>query len=53
MPFRNLELLNFKNKKLEQKLEAAGVSVTKRLQVGATIGCHIGPGAYGLIFVTK
>lgn len=39
--------------KLEQKLEAAGISVTKRLQVGATIGCHIGPGAYGLIFVTK
>lgn len=39
--------------KLEQKLEASGVSVTKRLQVGATIGCHIGPGAYGLIFVTK
>ena len=39
--------------KLEQKLEAAGISVTKRLQVGATIGCHIGPGAYGLVFVTK
>lgn len=39
--------------KLEQKLEAAGVSVTKRLQVGATIGSHVGPGAYGLIFVTK
>ena len=39
--------------KLEQKLEAAGVSVTKRLQIGATIGCHVGPGAYGLIFVTK
>lgn len=39
--------------KLEQKLEAAGVSVTKRLQIGATIGSHIGPGAYGLIFVEK
>lgn len=39
--------------KLEQKLEAAGVSVTKRLQIGATIGSHVGPGAYGLIFVTK
>lgn len=39
--------------KLEQKLETAGISVTKRLQIGATIGCHIGPGAYGLIFVTK
>lgn len=39
--------------KLEQKLETAGISVTKRLQIGATIGCHIGPGAYGLIFVEK
>ena len=39
--------------KLEQKLETSGVSITKRLQVGATIGSHIGPGAYGLIFVAK
>lgn len=39
--------------KLEEKLHASGVSITKRLQIGATIGCHIGPGAYGLIFVQK
>lgn len=39
--------------KLEEKLQASGVSITKRLQIGATIGCHIGPGAYGLIFVQK
>jgi len=39
--------------KLEEKLTAAGIHVTKRLQIGSTIGCHIGPGAYGLIFVTK
>lgn len=39
--------------KLEQKLGKEGVRVTKRLQVGSTIGCHIGPGAYGVIFVTK
>lgn len=39
--------------KLEEKLAAAGVHVTKRLQIGATIGCHVGPGAYGAIFVTK
>ncbi|MBQ6811724.1 MAG: DegV family protein [Agathobacter sp.] len=39
--------------KLEQKLETSGVSITKRLQVGATIGSHIGPGAYGLIFVAQ
>lgn len=39
--------------KLEQKLGKEGVSVTKRLQLGPTIGCHVGPGAYGVIFVTK
>lgn len=39
--------------KLEQKLGKEGVRVTKRLQVGSTIGCHIGPGAYGVIFVAK
>ena len=39
--------------KLEQKLGKEGVRVTKRLQLGPTIGCHIGPGAYGVIFVTK
>lgn len=39
--------------KLEEKLALCGVDVTKRLQIGPTIGCHIGPGAYGIIFVTK
>lgn len=39
--------------KFEQKLGKEGVRVTKRLQLGSTIGCHIGPGAYGVIFVTK
>ncbi len=39
--------------KLERKLGECGVRVTKRLQIGATIGCHVGPGAYGVIFVTK
>ena len=39
--------------KLKAKLEKEGVSVTKQLQIGATIGAHIGPGAFGLIFVTK
>ena len=39
--------------KLEQKLGKEGVRVTKRLQIGSTIGCHIGPGAYGVISVTK
>lgn len=39
--------------KLEIKLGQAGVRVTKRLQIGPTIGCHVGPGAYGVVFVTK
>ena len=39
--------------KLEQKLGKEGVRVTKRLQIGPTIGCHVGPGAYGVVFVTK
>ena len=39
--------------KLEQKLGKEGIRVTKRLQIGSTIGCHVGPGAYGVIFVTK
>lgn len=39
--------------KLEEKLATAGISTTKRLRIGSTIGAHIGPGAYGLIFMTK
>ena len=39
--------------KFELKLGKEGIRVTKRLQIGATIGSHIGPGAYGVIFVTK
>lgn len=39
--------------KLEEKLEATGIHVTERLQIGATIGVHVGPGAYGVIFIKK
>lgn len=39
--------------KLEDKLAKAGYSVTERRQIGSTIGCHVGPGAFGIIFVTK
>ncbi len=38
--------------KLEQKLAAAGFSVARRLQVGPTVGAHIGPEACGVLFVT-
>lgn len=39
--------------KLEGKLTDNGFSVDSRLQVGPTIGTHIGPGAFGIVFVTK
>lgn len=39
--------------KLEEKLAAAGINVAERLQIGATIGVHVGPGAYGVIFIKK
>ena len=37
----------------EKKLEAAGYSFKERVQLGATIGTHVGPGVFGMIFVTK
>ena len=37
----------------EKKLEAAGYQYTERVQVGATIGTHVGPGVFGMIFVQK
>ena len=53
-PIYSLYSLGEENtEKLEQKLGKEGIRVTKRLQIGATIGCHIGPGAYGVVFVTK
>lgn len=39
--------------KLEEKLTAEGISLAQRVQIGATIGSHIGPGAFGLIYVQK
>ena len=39
--------------KLEKKLAENGFSLDRRLQIGSTIGTHIGPGACGIIFVTK
>lgn len=39
--------------KLEEKLEQAGFCVAGRRQVGPTIGAHIGPNVYGVMFVTK
>lgn len=37
----------------ENKLALQNYAITDRLQIGATIGSHIGPEAFGIIFVTK
>lgn len=39
--------------KLEEKLSAEGYNVSARLQLGSTIGAHVGPGAFGLIYVEQ
>lgn len=38
---------------LEAALTAAGIPITGRMQVGPTIGAHVGPGVYGIMFVEK
>ena len=37
--------------RLEEKLTALGRSVADRLQLGAAIGAHAGPGVYGVLYV--
>lgn len=37
--------------KLEDRLKKEGFAVGERLQVGSTIGTHVGPGVYGVFFV--
>ena len=39
--------------KLEEKLAKANVNVAGRQQIGATVGAHVGPGAFGMVFVEK
>lgn len=39
--------------KLEQKLEAMGIHCDECLQLGASIGTHVGPGAFGVVYVEK
>lgn len=39
--------------KFEEKLREANIVPAKRLQIGSTIGTHIGPEAFGLIYVIK
>lgn len=39
--------------RLQEKLEKAGYNISGQLQVGPTIGSHIGPEAFGVIFVSR
>ena len=39
--------------KLESKMKEQGLRFDCRMQVGSTIGAHIGPNAFGLMFVEK
>lgn len=41
------------SEKLEDALAKKGIAVTQRQQVGPTVGAHLGPGLYGVIFVSK
>ncbi|MFR8548391.1 MAG: DegV family protein [Lachnospiraceae bacterium] len=41
------------SERFEQKLVKTGISIAGRMQIGATIGTHIGPGAFGLAFVAN
>lgn len=41
------------SEKLADALEKRDISVTRQQQVGPTIGTHLGPGLYGVVFVSK
>lgn len=38
---------------LEEKLKGEGCQLGTRLQIGSAIGAHVGPGAYGVLFVAQ
>ena len=39
--------------KLEKSLQDLGITVADRRQVGPTIGAHVGPNVYGVVYVVK
>lgn len=39
--------------KLEQKLQLIDIRCVERLQLGASVGTHVGPGAFGIVYVEK
>lgn len=51
-PIYNIYSYGMDNNKLFlDKLNEIGIATDESLQIGPTIGTHIGPGAYGIIFV--
>jgi len=38
---------------LETQMKEAGYDIADRRQIGPSVGAHVGPGAYGVVFVTK
>ena len=38
---------------LEAQMKEAGYNPEERRQIGPSIGAHVGPGAYGVVYVTK
>lgn len=39
--------------KMEEKLTTLGYTIDQRCQIGSTIGAHLGPGTFGVIYVEK
>ena len=39
--------------KLEEKISTLNINVEERQQIGSAIGAHVGPGVYGIYFVSK
>ena len=43
----------FDNETFTDRLKEANIEVSDRLQIGPTIGTHIGPEAYGIVYVAE
>ena len=41
------------NETFTDRLKEANIEVSDRLQIGPTIGTHIGPEAYGIVYVAE
>lgn len=53
-PMYSIYTLGTENiEKAEDKLAALGYTVDARHQIGSTIGAHLGPGTFGIIYVEK